>query len=223
MRNKSKVRSAHWSHWRKEPLARRPARTAGLSSVGEQDGFIVCFCGSTNRSKRRPRPRLTTRDENETIIAVIQNNPFSNAAATREALHLKVCAQTVGRTYNTESLPLPGNMWGRTWSFGRVVFTDEKTFASTNHGKIHLWRPNYTGYDRAHIYEVPRSGHRRIHAVIDKEDLSVLKNPAGAHYFVNQGPNEDLKEGITRLKFKSCRLVQKILRYGELLFIDPDR
>ncbi|KAG7158825.1 putative Transposable element Tc1 transposase-like 63, partial [Homarus americanus] len=40
------------------------------------------------------------------------------------------------------------------WS--RVVFTEEKTFASTNHGKINLWRPNCT---RAHIYEVVRSGH----------------------------------------------------------------
>ncbi|KAG7163345.1 putative Transposase-containing protein 4 [Homarus americanus] len=28
------------------------------------------------------------------------------------------------------------------WS--RVVFTDEKTFASPNHGKTHLWRPNRT-------------------------------------------------------------------------------
>ncbi|KAG7169092.1 putative Transposable element Tc1 transposase-like 51 [Homarus americanus] len=30
------------------------------------------------------------------------------------------------------------------WS--RVVFADEKTFASTNHGKIHLWRPNRTSW-----------------------------------------------------------------------------
>ncbi|KAG7165288.1 putative Transposable element Tc1 transposase-like 35 [Homarus americanus] len=28
------------------------------------------------------------------------------------------------------------------WS--RVVFTNEKTFASTNHGKIHFWRINRT-------------------------------------------------------------------------------
>ncbi|KAG7166386.1 Transposable element Tcb1 transposase-like 5 [Homarus americanus] len=42
------------------------------------------------------------------------------------------------------------------WS--QVVFTDEKTFASTNHGKIHLWRPDRTRYNRAHIYEVARSG-----------------------------------------------------------------
>ncbi|KAG7156747.1 hypothetical protein Hamer_G006747 [Homarus americanus] len=60
-------------------------------------------------SERRPRPRLTTGDEDAAIIAAIRNNPFSNPVAIREALHLD-SAQTVR-------------------------------------------------YDRAHIYEVARSGH----------------------------------------------------------------
>ena len=30
------------------------------------------------------------------------------------------------------------------WS--NVIFTDEKTFASTNHGRLHMWRPNNTRY-----------------------------------------------------------------------------
>ncbi|KAG7156746.1 putative Transposable element Tc1 transposase-like 32, partial [Homarus americanus] len=41
-------------------------------------------------------------------------------------------------------------------SLSRIVFTYEKTFVSTYHGKIHLWRPNRTRYDRAHIFEVAR-------------------------------------------------------------------
>ncbi|KAG7172823.1 hypothetical protein Hamer_G007071 [Homarus americanus] len=48
-------------------------------------------------SERRPRPRLTTKDEDAVIIAAIQNNPFSNAVAIREVLHLDVCAQTVSQ------------------------------------------------------------------------------------------------------------------------------
>ncbi|KAG7156753.1 putative Transposable element Tc1 transposase-like 33 [Homarus americanus] len=115
-------------------------------------------------TERRPRPRLTTGDEDATIIVAIQNNPFSNAVAIREALHLDVCAQTVRSCLHEAGkqhrVPAFAQQYVREdpefWS--RVVFTDEKTFASTNHGKIHLWRPNRTRYDRAHIYEVARSG-----------------------------------------------------------------
>ncbi|KAG7164305.1 putative Transposable element Tc1 transposase-like 27 [Homarus americanus] len=39
-------------------------------------------------TERRPRPRLTTGDEDAAIIAAIRNNPFSNPVAIREALHL---------------------------------------------------------------------------------------------------------------------------------------
>ncbi|KAG7156740.1 putative Transposable element Tc1 transposase-like 31 [Homarus americanus] len=45
-------------------------------------------------SERRPRPRLTTGDEDAAIIAAARNNPFSNPVAIREALHLDR-AQTV--------------------------------------------------------------------------------------------------------------------------------
>ncbi|KAG7163941.1 putative Homeodomain-like domain-containing protein 14, partial [Homarus americanus] len=43
---------------------------------------------STSTVKRRPRPRLTTRDEDAAIIAAIQNNPLFDAVTIREALHL---------------------------------------------------------------------------------------------------------------------------------------
>ncbi|KAG7175343.1 putative Transposable element Tc1 transposase-like 21 [Homarus americanus] len=90
-------------------------------------------------SERRPRPRLTTRDKDATIIAAIQNNPFSNAVTIREALHLDDCAQTVRSRlqkagtqhrvpsikerltdqHRTGRLQFASNMWGRTWSYGR--------------------------------------------------------------------------------------------------------
>ncbi|KAG7162908.1 putative Transposable element Tc1 transposase-like 23, partial [Homarus americanus] len=122
-------------------------------------------------SERRPRPRLTTRDEDAAILEGIQNHPFSNAVAIREALHLRHlctdCQVTVPaikemltEQHLTGRLQFAQQYGGEDLEFwSRVVFTDEKTFASTNHGKIHLWWPNRTRYDRAHIYEVARSGH----------------------------------------------------------------
>ncbi|KAG7157132.1 putative Transposable element Tc1 transposase-like 37 [Homarus americanus] len=130
--------------------------------------------------ERRPRPRLTTMDEDAVIIAAIRNNPFSNPVAIREAFHLDVCTQTVRsrlheasiqhrvpaikerltEQHRTGRLQFAQQYVGEDLEFwSRVVFTDEKTFASTNHSKTHLWRLNRTRYDRAHIYEVARSGH----------------------------------------------------------------
>ncbi|KAG7165308.1 hypothetical protein Hamer_G007101, partial [Homarus americanus] len=90
-------------------------------------------------SERRPRPRLTTRDEDAAIIVAIQNNPFSDAVAIREALHLDVC-------------------------------------------------PPIVRYDRAHIYEVARSGRVTLNmlhqhgqssaSVFDgQQHLRLLSNP----------------------------------------------
>ncbi|KAG7156421.1 putative Transposable element Tc1 transposase-like 28, partial [Homarus americanus] len=99
-------------------------------------------------------PRLTTRDEDVALIVAIQNNPFSNAVAIREALHLDVCTQTVRsrlheagiqhrvpairerqteqhRTGRLQFAQQYGGVDPEFWS--RVVFTDDKTFASTNH------------------------------------------------------------------------------------------
>ncbi|KAG7177314.1 putative Transposable element Tc1 transposase-like 18 [Homarus americanus] len=102
------------------------------------------------------------REEDAAIIVAIQNNPFSNAGAIREALHLDVCAQTVRSRlleagiqrrvsaikerltdqHRTGRLQFAQQYVGEDLEFwSRVVFTDEKTFASTNHGKIHMWRP----------------------------------------------------------------------------------
>lgn len=43
--------------------------------------------------------------------------------------------------------------------WGRVIFSDEKTFQSTNHGQLHCWRADNTRYDHRHIYQEARSGH----------------------------------------------------------------
>ncbi|KAG7160438.1 putative Transposable element Tc1 transposase-like 22, partial [Homarus americanus] len=103
---------------------------------------ILCLFSERNR-----RPRLTIRDENAAIIATIQNNSFSNAVAIREALHLNVCAQTAGIQHRVPAVKerLTGRLqfvqqhMGEELEFwSRVVFRDEKNFASTNYGKIQL-------------------------------------------------------------------------------------
>ncbi|KAG7157228.1 putative Transposase-containing protein 12 [Homarus americanus] len=104
-------------------------------------------------------------DEDAAIIVAIRNNPFSNYVAIREALRLDVCAQTVRshldeagiqhrvpaikewltEQHRTGRLQFAQQYVGEDLEFSsRVVFTHEKTFASPNHGKIHLWRPNRT-------------------------------------------------------------------------------
>ena len=40
-----------------------------------------------------------------------------------------------------------------------MIFSDEKTFASNTHGRLHCWRLDNTRYDSQNIYEEARSGH----------------------------------------------------------------
>ncbi|KAK3883949.1 hypothetical protein Pcinc_011750 [Petrolisthes cinctipes] len=46
-------------------------------------------------SDRRPRPKLTTPQEDENIRRAVQDDPFTNAVAIRESLHLNVTPQTI--------------------------------------------------------------------------------------------------------------------------------
>lgn len=42
---------------------------------------------------------------------------------------------------------------------GRVSFTDEKTFSSTNFGRLHCWRMKNSRYDPQNVFQEARSGH----------------------------------------------------------------
>ncbi|KAK3894935.1 hypothetical protein Pcinc_001330 [Petrolisthes cinctipes] len=44
---------------------------------------------------RRPRPKLTTPQEDENIRRAVQDDPFTNVVAIRESLHLNVTPQTI--------------------------------------------------------------------------------------------------------------------------------
>ena len=115
---------------------------------------------------RRGRPaRKTTPEEDRQICQAADENPFTNAVAIRDNLNLDISARTIRRRLHE------GNIHHRTPAikqkltdqhrasrllfaqqyvdrdldfWGRVIFTDEKTFSSTSHGKIHCWRRNDT-------------------------------------------------------------------------------
>lgn len=133
------------------------------------------------KDKKRPGPsRRTTPEQDQAIIDAVEAGPFTNAVAVKEQLGLHVSADTVRRRLHEREVhhrtpaiketltdrhrenrllfaQQHGDKGMDFWS--RVIFTDEKTFRSTNHGRLHCWRRDGTRYQRQHIYEVQRSGH----------------------------------------------------------------
>ena len=131
----------------------------------------------------RPRsgaPRRTTPAEDQQILEEVAENPFTNARAVREELDIEVSDRTVRKRlhaagihhrrpaikekltdlHRANRLRFAQRYAGEDLDFwGKVIFSDEKTFASTTHGQLHCWRPNDTRYSRQNIYEVARSGH----------------------------------------------------------------
>lgn len=136
--------------------------------------------GSLKDLPRSGRPRVTNAAENERIVRDIAEHPFTNAVAVRSRLQLDVSVRTVRRRLHESGLHhrVPAvkerledrHREGRLrfaqqyveenldfW--GRVIFTDEKTFSSTNHGRLHCWRINNSRYDPVNVYQEARSGH----------------------------------------------------------------
>lgn len=124
----------------------------------EEEGNI------NNRPRGRP-PRKTTAEQDRLIVESAENNPMNNAVALREELQLDVSVQTVRRRLHAEGIhhrtPATKQFLTARHREGRlrfaeahvqedldywahVIFTDEKTFSSTNHGKLHCWRRNNT-------------------------------------------------------------------------------
>ena len=110
----------------------------------------------------------------------MNEDPLTNAVAIKEELNLEVTAQTVRNRLHKAGIhhrspaikqKLEERHRAARLEFarqyvdvgldfwGRVIFTDEKTFASNTHGQLHCWGSNNSKYERRNIYEVARSGH----------------------------------------------------------------
>lgn len=130
-----------------------------------------------NRTGRR---RLTDADQDRMLRNASVASPFSNAVAITQECGLPISARTVRRRLHEQGLhhrtPAVKEklterhrelrlQFARDYAaydmdfWGRVIFCDEKTFASTTHGRARCWRENNTRYDRRHIYEIAQSGH----------------------------------------------------------------
>lgn len=125
------------------------------------------------------RHRKTTAAQDEEIIAMAINSPFINAQIINNELNPGV-TRTIHKRLHERGyyhrvpaikpkltdenragrLRFANEYVNRDLDFwAKVIFTDEKTFASSTHGRVHLWRLNQTRYDRNNISEVPKSGH----------------------------------------------------------------
>ncbi|KAK3883710.1 hypothetical protein Pcinc_011967 [Petrolisthes cinctipes] len=51
--------------------------------------------GGGGRQERRPRPRLTSREDDANIRRAVQEDPFTKAVAIRDRLYLNVTPETV--------------------------------------------------------------------------------------------------------------------------------
>ena len=114
--------------------------------------------GNLNDRPRAGGPRKTTLDEDRAITEVATQSPLTNAVAIRDTLNLRVSAGTVrnrlhdnGIHHRTPAVKekLEDRHIAARLEFaqryleegldfwGRVIFSDEKTFASNAHGRLH--------------------------------------------------------------------------------------
>ncbi|KAK4314977.1 hypothetical protein Pmani_013760 [Petrolisthes manimaculis] len=124
---------------------------------------------------KRPRPRVTTPEEDVRIRRAPTETRFTTATAIREALNLNVSATTVCRrlheagihhrapatkerltaAHRAGRLAFANQYVGHDLDFwSRVVFTDEKTFNSFNHGRLHVWRENNTRHGMGDVTKI---------------------------------------------------------------------
>ena len=136
--------------------------------------------GNLNDLPRSGAPRKTTLEDDGAIVEEAVNNPHINAVAIKAQLHLDVSDETIRKRLHENGIHhrIPalkgvlGDIHKRNrldfarryvdegmdfWS--RVIFSDEKTFASNTHGRLHCWRRDNERYDPQHIFEEARSGH----------------------------------------------------------------
>ncbi|KAK3894362.1 hypothetical protein Pcinc_001899 [Petrolisthes cinctipes] len=99
--------------------------------------------GNLLDAERRPRPRLTSRAQDEAIQQAVRDDPFTNAVSIRKRLRLNVNAQTVRRRLREAGL--------------RHRIPARKERLSEEHRAARLAYARH--YDRRNIFEEARSGH----------------------------------------------------------------
>ena len=117
--------------------------------------------GNVKTKKIPGAPKQTTAEENRKIIQEVRANPFTNSTDIARTLQLTVSPRTIRRrlheaglrnraaatkdvltaTHKERRLQFAQQHIEEDLSFwGRVVFSDEKTFSSSTHGRARCWR-----------------------------------------------------------------------------------
>lgn len=120
--------------------------------------------------------RITTPIEDGAIVGAVENSPFISSVQIREQLHLNCSTMTIRRRLRESGYHArkparkielseaqaaarvrfcEANI-DRDWQC--VIFTDEKTFSSSQDAPVVLWRKNNTRYIREHVRANATSG-----------------------------------------------------------------
>jgi hypothetical protein len=132
--------------------------------------------------ERRPDSggsRISTRNQDEQLLTVIRNSPFTTATATVNISNFLGSVRTSRRRLRNSELRnhaaarkirlTPRHKEARVgfalehlakdnafWS--RVVFSDEKVFQSSHNGRVRVYRPRNSRYDERYVEPTERSG-----------------------------------------------------------------
>ena len=135
---------------------------------------------SIESDKRSGRPRKTTEEEDKIIVQMAENNPFIPSTSIQQNLNIDLSKSTIGKrlkeagfrsripaekemltqTHKEKRLQFSENFVEKDMDYWlRVIFTDEKTFSSMDHGRKRCWRKKNTRYEDKYIYKNAKSGH----------------------------------------------------------------
>ncbi|KAH7936256.1 hypothetical protein HPB52_021086 [Rhipicephalus sanguineus] len=154
-------------------MVKRPLKTVNR---------IIQAFRDENRIKdapRKPRPRVTTQEDDMNIVAYVADNPRASVSEIRQCFQLTASKTTVKRrlaeaglksrmavqkpllTNVNKSKRLSFTQRHEAWSpddWGRVVFSDECTFTTKWDQRARVWRPDRTRFRPEFVQRVAASG-----------------------------------------------------------------
>ncbi|KAF9412565.1 hypothetical protein HW555_008655 [Spodoptera exigua] len=130
--------------------------------------------GSLERMPRMPQPSILTQERVQRMVSVYEQHPFTPTRLFAE--EFDCTAQTIRNGLRragirnrkpakkillTEAHKTARVRFARDYrdfDFSRVIFTDEKSFKSSQIGRRHLWRVNNTRYEPRNVLPNNESG-----------------------------------------------------------------
>jgi hypothetical protein len=123
---------------------------------------------------RPPKHQIINADRLELMRAAYTNNPFTSTRhfanqfdcsmeTVRKALHgagihHRIPAKKISLSANHKTARVRFATDYQHFDFSRVIFTDEKTFKSSQHGRRHLWRVDNSRYEPENVLSNTESG-----------------------------------------------------------------